>query len=210
MYLKSLQETQVSAIIMITLTHNYILKFCLVLVFFAKPNQFSVFRCSVFHAQWKQLIQNNLPHLCKTNEEIPLRCIYELTDFRFPLEVLEVNNRDNAVIIYEFLRQISYLLSNAHSYDAWDSTCFENLKNILHQQTENLKTCLNATGMQMGPSNCDSVTSYLLILKVKRYFQRVNNFLTLKQHSSCSWEMIHLEIKECMLFITHLLKRLKQ
>ncbi|KAK9408101.1 hypothetical protein NXF25_006875 [Crotalus adamanteus] len=143
---------------MITLTPHYILKFCLVLVFFAKPNQFSVYRCSVFRGEWKQLIQNNLSHLCKTNEVIPLQCIYELTDFRFPLEVLEVNNRDNALIIYELLRQISYLLSNTPSYDAWDSTCFRNLKNNLHQQTENLNMCLNATGMQMGPSNGDGVS----------------------------------------------------
>lgn len=209
MYLKSFQETQVSAIIMITLTHNYILPFCLVLVLFAKPNQFSVFRCSVFHAQWMQLIQNNLPHLCR-NEEIPLQCIYDLTDFKFPLEVLQVNNRDNAIIIYEFLQQISYLLSNAHRYNAWNSTCFENLKIVLHQQIENLETCLNAARMQKEPKNRDSVTSYSPTLKVKRYFQRMNNFLTLKQHSSCSWEMIRLEIKECMVFITHLLEKLKQ
>lgn len=208
MYLKRLQETQVSAIIMITFTHNCILKVCLVLVLFAKPSQFSVFRCSVFHAQWRQLIQNSLPHLCRTNEEIPLQCIYELIDFRFPLEVLEVSNGDNAVIIYELLQQISCLLSNAHSYQAWNSTCFENLKNVLHQQMKSLETCLNATEMHKGPRNCDNVKSYLLILKVKRYFQRMNNYLTVKQYSSCSWEMIHLEIKGCMLFITHLLKML--
>lgn len=208
MYLKRLQETKVSAIIMITLTHNYILKVCLVLVLFAKPSQFLVFRCSVFDAQWKQLIQNNLPHLCRRNEEIPLQCIYELTDFRFPLEVLEVSNRENAVIIYELLQQISCLLSNAHSYHAWNSTCFENLKNILHQQMKNLETCLNATEMHKGPRNCDDVTSYLLTLKVKRYFQRMNNFLTVNQYSSCSWEMIHSEIKGCVLFITHLLRKL--
>uniref|UniRef100_A0A8C5RQL9 Uncharacterized protein n=1 Tax=Laticauda laticaudata TaxID=8630 RepID=A0A8C5RQL9_LATLA len=192
---------------MITLTHNYILKVFLVLVLFAKPNQSSVFRCSILHAQWKQLIQNNLPHLCRTNEEIPLQCIYELIDFNFPLEVLEVTNTDNAHIIYELLQQISCLLSNAHSYHAWNSTCFKNLKNVLHQQITNLETCLNATEIPKGPMNRDKVTSYLLTLKVKRYFQRMNNFLTVKQHSSCSWEMIHSEIKGCMLFITHLLKK---
>ncbi|ETE66018.1 hypothetical protein L345_08206, partial [Ophiophagus hannah] len=115
-------------------------------------NMFEI--CSIFHAQWKQLIQNNLPHLCRTNEEIPLQCIYELTDFNFPLEVLEVTNRDSADIIYELLQQISYLLSNAH---AWNSTCFENLKNGLHQQIKNLETCLNVTEMPKGLMNCDEV-----------------------------------------------------
>ncbi|XP_062984805.1 interferon tau-2-like [Elgaria multicarinata webbii] len=191
---------------------NYGLRACFMLVLLGKgsqSSQLSLSRCPILHAQWKQLIQTNIHHLCRMSGQFPLQCISETTDFRFPLEAHRGIKSDSGIVIYEILQHIFYFISKDHPNNIWNSTCIDNLRNSLHQQIEQLETCCSATEMQNGLKTCDNVGSYPLTLKFKRYFQRMNNFLNSNQQSQCAWETIFLEMKGCLLFITQILNELK-
>ncbi|XP_042303599.1 interferon alpha-11-like [Sceloporus undulatus] len=192
-------------------TRNCGLRVCLTLMLFSKltqTSQLSPSKCPIIHTQWNQLTETNLPHLCKMSGPSLPQCLSEIQDFRFPLDVLKVIQSDNVNVVYRILQQIFYFLSKENPYEAWNSTCTENLQNTLHQQIKEVETCLGARETQKRPVIFGDVASYSSTLKVKRYFQRMNSFLNENQHSQCAWEVIYSEITGCFLFITQILKML--
>uniref|UniRef100_A0ABM5FCT5 Interferon alpha-2-like n=1 Tax=Pogona vitticeps TaxID=103695 RepID=A0ABM5FCT5_9SAUR len=210
----ALQETRQlhNLITMAVTTRDCGLQVCLVLLLFSiftHSSQFSFSKCPPIHAQWDQLIKTKLNHLCRTSEQFHQECLFEIKDFMFPQDVLKVKRSNRLIVVYKILQQISYFLNKDNPQDIWNSTCIENLQNSLHQQIKELETCLGATETQRGLVNFGNTASYSLTLKIKRYFQRLNNFITDNQHSHCAWEIIYLEIKGCFLFVTQLLKLLK-
>ncbi|XP_066468700.1 interferon kappa [Tiliqua scincoides] len=196
---------------MATARHGYKLEVCLTLMLFGKfalPRQLSLSFCPTFHNQWNQLIQDNLQHLCRMSGQFPPHCVSEMVDLMFPRLVLTARNSDGITIIYEILQHLFYFLSKDHPQDIWNSTCIQKLQNDLYQQMKVFNMCLDEAEMNKGLTNCETPASYSTTLKVKRYFQQINSFLTDEQHSQCAWEMVHLEMKRCFLYITQLLQKL--
>ncbi|XP_033029667.1 interferon kappa [Lacerta agilis] len=184
---------------------------CLVLVLSGKLAQSSPLpKCPVLYTRWNQMIQTNLNHLCRTAGQFPLQCISETTDFRFPLTALDAMESDGAVITREVLQQsLNVLGKDHHPWGAWNATCLESLQSDLYQQTKQLEAC--AKKMQEGKvENWGNGAPSPSTIKVKRYFQRMNSFLAANQQSRCAWELVHLELKGCFLFITQLLNQLKE
>ncbi|XP_034953031.2 interferon kappa [Zootoca vivipara] len=186
------------------------LSVCLMLVLAGKLAQSSpLSKCPVLHTRWNQMIETNLNHLCRTAGQFPLQCISETTDFRFPLKALNAMESDGAIIIREILQQSLNVLGKDHPWGAWNATCLESLQSDLYQQTKQLEAC--AEKMQEGKlANSGNRASSPSTIKVKRYFQRMNSFLAINLQSRCAWELVHLELKGCFLFITQLLKELKE
>nr|XP_028568814.1 interferon kappa [Podarcis muralis] len=187
------------------------LSVCLVLVLSGKLAQSSpLSKCPVLHTRWNQMIQTNLNHLCRTAGQFPLQCISETTDFRFPLKALNALESDGAVIIVrEVLQQSLNVLGKDHPWGAWNATCLESLQSDLYQQTKQLEACAKETQGGKLANSANGAPSPSPI-KVKRYFQRMNSFLATNQQSRCAWELVHLELKGCFLFITQLLNKLKE
>ncbi|XP_053149060.1 interferon kappa [Hemicordylus capensis] len=193
---------------MATTSHDFRFHLCFMLALFGKfahSRQLSLSKCPKLHIQWNQLIQTNLHHLCRMSGQFPPQCGFETTDLQFPLLVLNTNDHNSPTIVHEILQQIFCFLSKDHP---WNSTCIEKLQTGLHEQITELETCLGTAEMQKGLMNYENTASYSSILQVKKYFQRMNSFLTDEQHSQCAWEEIRLEMKRCFLLITQLLKKL--
>lgn len=199
-------------IIMANIRNVSQLQVCLMLALFcqlALSGPLPSSKCLNLRFQWDQLIQTNSNLLCRMNGQFPLQCLSEKVDLRFPQQVLVASNRGIIKTVHELLQQSLNLLSKDNPYNAWNSRCIENLQNGLYQQIRELETCLDAVNMQNGPIDFENTVSSLSILKVKKYFLRINRFLTEKQNSQCAWEVIHLEMRRCFLFISLLLKNLR-
>uniref|UniRef100_A0A8D0E6R1 Uncharacterized protein n=1 Tax=Salvator merianae TaxID=96440 RepID=A0A8D0E6R1_SALMN len=173
--------------------------------------QLSPFKCPILDALWKHLIRNNLFHLCQMTGQFPLQCLSETGDLRSPPGNFEGMYKDDITIIatYEFLQQVFFFIKRDISYNTWDSVCGENLQNGFYQQIKELEKCMDAAKMQKGLMHFNKMAFYPLILEVKSYFQRMNDFLNNHQNSQCAWEIIRIEIKGCLISITQLLKKLK-
>lgn len=205
------QKSYNNLIVMVAARSSYKLQICLTLVLFSKfalPSQLSHSKCPIFHNQWNLLIQANLQHLCRMSGQFSLHCVSEMANRTFPLLIPTARNNDSITIIHEILQHLFYFLSKDHPHNVWNSTCIQKLQNNLYQQMKVFKTCLGGAELKRGLMNWENPAPYPITLKVKRYFQQINSFLTDEQHSQCAWEMVHLEMKGCFLYITRLLKNL--
>nr|XP_009929851.1 PREDICTED: interferon alpha-4-like [Opisthocomus hoazin] len=95
------------------------------------------------------------------------------------------------MIIYEFLQQIFQLFSKNLPAGTWNASKIEKFQNRIHQQIEELETCL-----------LEDTT-----LSVKRYFQRITSFLKDKQYSQCSWQAVQMELRTCLIIFDSLMKK---
>ncbi|KAG6930914.1 interferon beta-like [Chelydra serpentina] len=141
----------------------------------------------------------SLALLRKMGGQFPLRCLNENRNFRFPQKALrprEFQEKNGKVVIQEILQQIFNIFNKNLTQAAWDRRSVETLQNGLHQQTEQLETCLHEKLL-------------FSMLKLKKYFQRIRDFLKEKQYSLCAWETIRLEMGRCLLFIDQLMIRLQ-
>ncbi|XP_064032448.1 interferon beta-like [Pogoniulus pusillus] len=134
------------------------------------------------------------------------QCVSQTTDFKFPMEITRVTAKNATVIIYEFLRQIFQLFSKNLPIHVWSTSQIEKFLNGIHQQIEELEVCLSED--QAKERN----TSQTWILKsamfsMKKYFQRITNFLQDKQYSHCSWEVTQMEFRRCLLIFDSLMKK---
>ncbi|KAM7166333.1 interferon epsilon-like [Macrochelys suwanniensis] len=190
------------------MTTMWLLHICLVLLF---STEISSLDCNLLHFQQNKVNMESLALLSKMGGQFPLRCLNENRNFRFPQKALrprESQEKNGKVVIQEILQQIFNIFNKNLTQAAWDRRSVETLQNGLHQQTEQLETCLQ--------SEMENETPYLgnekllfPMLKLKKYFQRIRDFLKEKQYSLCAWETIRLEMGRCLLFIDQLMIRLQ-
>ncbi|XP_030422789.1 interferon epsilon-like [Gopherus evgoodei] len=165
--------------------------------------------CTILLFQQNKMNTESLELLSKIGGQFPLRCLKENRNFRLPQKALrprESQEKDAKMVIQEILQQILNIFSENLTQAAWDRSSVETLQNGLHWQTEKLETCLH--------SEMENETPYLgnkkllfPMLKLKKYFQRIRDFLKEKQFSLCAWETIRLEMGRCLLFVDQLIKK---
>ncbi|XP_074935255.1 interferon omega-1-like [Phalacrocorax aristotelis] len=125
------------------------------------------------------------------------QCLSEITDFRFPMEIIKVTQKNVRIIIYEFLQQIFQLFSKNLPAGACNTRKIEKLQSIIYWQIEELEICLS----EELPKARNSFQAWSLkstTFSMKKYFQRITNFLKDKQYSHCSWEVVQTELRTTM------------
>ncbi|XP_054843581.1 interferon omega-1-like [Eublepharis macularius] len=182
---------------------------CLVILFFGEV---SLQRCTNLRLQLSAINKNNLELLKnKMRTNLPLQCLSDMRDFiatQDTLRKIQTSLEENPkVAIHEIFQQIVQIFNQNLTETAWDENSMAVLQTGLHQQIQHLRTCLSAE-MENGIPSPRSQNVQLTRLRVKRYFQSVDNFLREKQHSLCAWEIVQMEVKQCLLLVDRLANRI--
>lgn len=185
---------------MTIMVQRSLLQICIILALYIKIS------CSVCLFQGTKVNYHIMNFLWKIGSYFPQQCLSETTDFRFPMEITRVTQKNIIRIIYEFLQQIFQLFSKNLPVDAWNISKIEKFQNEIHHQIEELETCLSEE--QSKARN----TFQTWILKsstysIKKYFQRITNFLKDKQYSHCSWEAVQMDLRTRNIIFDSLLKK---
>ncbi|XP_006172538.2 interferon omega-1-like [Camelus ferus] len=138
----------------------------------------------------------------------PFFCLEDRKDFRFPQEMMDGSQLQKAQaisVLHEMLQQIFDLIHAERSSAAWDTTLLDKLRNGLHQQLEDLDTCLvQVMGEQDSAQGRAGPT-----LVLKSYFQGIHLYLKEKKYTDCAWEIVRLEIMRSFSSLTNLQERLR-
>lgn len=144
--------------------------------------------------------------LWKMGGYLPQQCLSETMDFRFPMEITKVTQNNTIRIIYEFLQQIFQLFSKNLPVDVWNTSKIDNFQNGIHHQIEELETCLSEE-QSKAKTSFQTWILKSLTYSIRKYFQRITNFLEDKQYSHCSWETVQMELRTCHIIFDSLLKK---
>uniref|UniRef100_A0A8D0FI44 Interferon alpha n=1 Tax=Strix occidentalis caurina TaxID=311401 RepID=A0A8D0FI44_STROC len=117
------------------------------------------------------------------------KCLSETTDFRFPMEITKVTQKNVTMIIYEFLQQVFQLFSKNLPVGAWNTSKIQKFQNGIHRQIEQLEVCLSEE-QSKARNSFQTCILKSTTFSVKKYFQRITNFLKDKKYSHCSWKAI--------------------
>ncbi|XP_032248235.1 interferon alpha-2-like [Phoca vitulina] len=135
-----------------------------------------------------------------------LSCLKDRTDFSFPQMLVDGNKFEKTeatLVMHEMLRQIFNLFSKSDSLVAWDETLLDKFLAGLHQQVDDLETCLEEEkNVELLSENSR--------LAVKRYFHGISLYLEKKVYSHCAWEVVRVEIRRCLFFINELTAKLRK
>ncbi|XP_022373273.1 interferon alpha-2-like [Enhydra lutris kenyoni] len=138
-----------------------------------------------------------------------LSCLKDRTDFSFPQMLVDgskFEKTEATAVTHEMLRQIFSLFSQRGSLVAWDETLLDKFLAGLHQQLDDLETCLeeekNVEQLPQGSENSR--------LAVKRYFRGISLYLEKKEYSRCAWEVVRMEIRRCLFFVSELTRKLRK
>nr|XP_056704945.1 interferon epsilon-like [Euleptes europaea] len=181
----------------------------LVMLFFSEVSTQS---CSSLRVKLSTTNKNNLELLKnKMRTNLPLQCLSDMREFIATQDILKEIQKsleDNPVVaIREIFQQIIGIFNQNLTETAWDENSMAAFQIELHQQIQHLGTCLS-TAMENDSPSPRAQNAQLTRLRVKRYFQRIDNFLKEKQHSLCAWEVVQLEVKQCLLLVDQLTNRI--
>ncbi|CAM2114612.1 unnamed protein product [Caretta caretta] len=184
-----------------------LLQFCLVLHF---SSEISCLDCNRLHVLQIRMNSESFERLEKMGGNFPFQCLNEGIAFK-PRDILKLrlSHQENAkVAIQQILQELFHIFNNNLTQAAWNGTSIKEFQNGLHQQIEKLETCLSAE-MEKEVTYPGNENLLLTSLKLKRFFQTIEDFLKEKQYSRCAWEIIRVEISRCFLMLDKLTKRLE-
>ncbi|NWU35874.1 IFNW1 protein, partial [Hylia prasina] len=163
----------------------------------------SCLQCNHLPLQQRKVIENSLRLLDKMGKKFPQQCLREKMPFRFPTQVLQPRQKETVgVAIEEIFRYIFYIFSKNLTLAAWDGTALDQFQNGLYMQIEQLETCVTKKHIQHRWSK------EVNRLKLKKYFQKIDCFLTDKQHDLCSWEISRVEMRKCLQLIDKMTRKI--
>uniref|UniRef100_A0A8C3RCD5 Interferon alpha n=1 Tax=Cyanoderma ruficeps TaxID=181631 RepID=A0A8C3RCD5_9PASS len=177
-----------------------LLQICIILALYIKISH------SVCLFQGNKVNYHIMSFPWKMGGYFPQQCLRETTDFRFPMEITKVTQKNIIRIIYEFLQQTFQLFSKNLPVDVWNTSKIENFQNGIHHQIEELERCLP----EEESIAKNSFQTWILkssTYSIRKYFQRITNFLEDKQYSHCSWEKVQMELRTCNIIFDSLLKK---
>ncbi|XP_044120259.1 interferon alpha-2-like [Neovison vison] len=138
-----------------------------------------------------------------------LSCLKDRTDFSFPQMLVDGNKFEKTeatAVVHEMLQQIFSLFSQRGSLVAWDETLLDKFLAGLHQQLDDLETCLEEEkNMEQLPQGSENSR-----LAMKRYFHGMSLYLEKKEYSRCAWEVVRVEIRRCLFFVSELTRKLRK
>ncbi|KAM9251209.1 LOW QUALITY PROTEIN: interferon kappa [Cariama cristata] len=184
---------------MIILVQRSLLQVCITLALYIKISH------PVCLFQEIKMNYHNMNILCKMSSYFSQQCLSETTDFRFPMQITKVTQQNVTMIIYEFLQQIFQIFSKNIPAGAWNTSKIQKFQNGIHQ-IEELETCLSEEQSKAR----NSFQTWILkstTFSVKKYFQRITNFLKYKQYSHCSWEAVQMELRTWLIIFGSLMRK---
>ncbi|NWU57694.1 IFNB protein, partial [Dromas ardeola] len=185
---------------MTVLVHRSVLQVCMTLALYIKISD------TVCLFQGIKVNYHNMNLLRKMGGYFSQHCLSETTDFRFPMEITKVTQKNVTMIIYEFLQQIFQLFSKNLPLGAWNTSKIEKFQNGIYHQIEELEICLSKE-QSKARSFFQTWILKSTIFSMKKYFQRITNFLKDKQYSLCSWEAVQMELRTCLIIFDRLMKK---
>nr|XP_009487546.1 PREDICTED: interferon omega-1-like [Pelecanus crispus] len=185
---------------MTTLLQRSLLRVCIILALYIKMSH----PVCLFQGIKANYHNTNLP--CKMGGYFSQQCLSETTDFRFPIKITKVTQKNVTMIIYEFLQQIFQLFSKNLPVGAWNTSKTEKFQNGIHHQIEELEICLSE---ELSKAR-NSFQTWILkstTFSVKKYFQRITNFLEEKRYNHCSSEAVQMELRTRLIIFDSFMKR---
>ncbi|XP_010017626.1 PREDICTED: LOW QUALITY PROTEIN: interferon beta-like [Nestor notabilis] len=122
------------------------------------------------------------------------------------MEITNVTQNNVTLIIYEFLQQIFQLFSKNLPAGVCNTSKVDKFQNAIHQQIEELEICLSEERSK-ARKNFQTWILKSTRLSVKKYFQRIINFLKDKQFSHSSWEAVQMEVRTGLIIFDSLMKK---
>ncbi|XP_032635750.1 interferon kappa-like [Chelonoidis abingdonii] len=180
---------------MATKSQGCLWQMCLVLLFSAGVMSLD---CNLLHRQQSKFNWLSLQLLQNMGGKFPLECLGDRTAFHFPEKVLKPKFQQHAMMaVHEILQQLFGIFSRNLIQTGWKRRNVERFLNGLALQTERLETCL--------PTKAGAN-----ILRLKKYFQRIQDFLKEKKYSTCAWEIVREKGQTCLQYIDKLTIRMKK
>ncbi|XP_013920252.1 PREDICTED: interferon epsilon-like, partial [Thamnophis sirtalis] len=171
--------------------------------------------CNQFRSRLHEANLGNLNLLTRNmGSTIPQQCIRDIIDFSLYASeenvmnmVNELQGENAKVAIKELLQQIDLIFKESQSELAWDENSLREFHIGLDQEIKKTAACWN-TEVEHGTRSPRGQKLKLTRLRVKRYFQRLRDFLRNKDYNLCAWKIIQIQIRECFQWINQLNQRI--
>ncbi|CAK6434071.1 unnamed protein product [Pipistrellus nathusii] len=127
-------------------------------------------------------LQRTPPHLC----------LGDRNNFTFPWNrgtIPHMHKTQRTCLHYQMLLQMFTLFSAQCSLAAWDHTLLSQLLSSLHHSLEHLEQLEHLEEREGEDRACPKVRILL-----RKYFQRIHNYLRGKNYSACAWEVVRVEM----------------
>ncbi|XP_049626210.1 interferon omega-1-like [Suncus etruscus] len=151
--------------------------------------------------------RRNFELLGQMKKVSPLSCLKDRRDFRFPWEIMadsQLQEAQTMSVLQEMLQQLFRLFLTEGSSAAWNPALLDPLRTGLHQQLEDLDSCL----VQIRAEESAAYDIWGSALAMKKYFRGIHLYLREKKYSDCAWEVVRVEIMRAFWLSTTLQARL--
>ncbi|KAM5328938.1 interferon omega-1-like [Glossophaga mutica] len=115
----------------------------------------------------------------------PQSCLNDGNDFKCPWKrgtIAQMHRTQRGCFHHPMLQQIFELFATEHSHAAWNRTVLYHLSSV-HHSLESL-----------GQTEEENLACPCLGSPVRKYFQRIRNYLKEEKFSSCAWEVVRVQI----------------
>ncbi|XP_037653118.1 interferon kappa [Choloepus didactylus] len=178
--------------------------------------------CNLLNVHLSIVTWQNLRLLSSMSNSFPVECLREIEDFELPQEILSYTQpvkKDIKEVFYEMYIQAFNILNQYTFKSTWEEKCLKQILIRLDWQIQYLERCLeeeekeNEDMKQIKENEINysgASVPQLNNLELRRYFNRIENFLKDKKYSYCAWEIVRIEIRRCFYYFqkfTALLKR---
>ncbi|NXN91488.1 IFN protein, partial [Rhinopomastus cyanomelas] len=150
--------------------------------------------CHHLRTQQRSFAWDSLRLLHNIDPSPPQDCQHQAPTFRFPSTLLRNSHpQQAAATALHILQHLFTTLNSSSTPQHWDTKAQQELLNNLHHYITNLEQCLTANGTllktKQGPRN--------LLLSINKYFNNIQHFLHIHNHTDCAWDIIHHEFHAC-------------
>ncbi|KAI5767031.1 IFNK protein [Gulo gulo luscus] len=168
--------------------------------------------CNLLHFHLRKVTWQNLRLLSSTSSSFPAECLSETKAFELPQEILSHTQPVKRYIkeaFYEMSMQAFNIFSQYTLKSTWESDYLKQIQIGLDQQLQYLEQCLEEEEKEKEDSKemiedgmnwSGALVPQLSSLELRRYFNRIDNFLKEKRYSHCAWEIIRVEIRRCFYY----------
>ncbi|XP_008046150.2 interferon kappa [Carlito syrichta] len=176
--------------------------------------------CNFLNVHLRRVTWQNLRLLSSMSNSFPVECLRESKAFALLQEnrsYTQPMKRDIKQAFYVMSMQVFNIFSQHTFISTWKQKHLKQILMGLDQQAEYVKQCLEEEEKEdMEEMNKDEMThsgtgvSQLRGLELRRYFNRIYNFLKEKKYNHCAWELVQVEIRRCLYYFykfTELLRR---
>ncbi|XP_031222254.1 interferon kappa [Mastomys coucha] len=156
-------------------------------------------------------ILENVKLLGSITNGFPLRCLKDITDFKFPKEILpyiQHMKKDINAVSFRISALALTIFSPKGSISPVTEEHSERIRSGLLEQVWHARKCFldEEKENRDHPHSEDFWTVYL---ELSKYFFRIKKFLINKKYSLCAWKIVAVEIKRCFIIFYTSKKLLK-